>query len=238
MTHGLNLHPAKMEFLSQLLQERGYEVIPLRLQGHGDGLEAFKRATRSTWLQQTKTAAALVRARAGELNVPTIVLGYSLGAVMYADAISGDPRLAFDRQIFFAPAIAPRPRNSLYKIAGIFGPSFCIKSAAPEDYRANDCTPISAYESLFASVKNINGSGFQHLNKPTVVFIDPDDELISLQNLKKTIAEKNLSEWSLVEIDNKGSTLPKSYHHLIIDRPSVGQATWSKIERALLKFLN
>jgi hypothetical protein len=119
----------------------------------------------------------------------------------------------------------------------IFGSGFCIPSLSPADYRANGCTPIAAYRALFDSAKSVANADPTVLNIKSLVFIDAKDELVSSTNLQKLIVDGTLDQWQLEKVDIKASTLPTSYHHLIIDSAAVGPKYWTEIERKILDYL-
>jgi esterase/lipase len=236
--HGMNLLPSRMDFLSELLSKSGYEVLRIQLKGHGDGLESYKHVSRQIWLSEVAVGVRAVRERAEQLGRPTFFLGFSVGALVYHDFISTQPELALRGNVIFAPALAPRDRNKLVNIFKIFGPGFCLPSLCPEGYRANSCSPLAAYTALFDSVDELKKNHFANLNEPAVVFMDRKDELVSFGDLQSLIAKGPLSRWELVEVSNKDSVLPKSYHHLIIDQDSVGPAMWSVIESRIFAELS
>ncbi|HEX4924424.1 MAG TPA: alpha/beta hydrolase [Bdellovibrionales bacterium] len=237
VAHGLNLLPSRMNYLSRRLAENGYEVFRTKLEGHGDSLDVFKGVRRETWLREMRDSAQIVRARAGELGLDSHFVGYSVGALVYQDLISQDPALALQKHVYFAPALAPRSRNKLVRLLKLFGPRFCLKSFAPENYRAHGCTPLAAYDALFASAETVAINNFAAVNRPSLAFVDPLDELVSYNDLKRLIATGPLSKWRLIDVSTAGSTLPRPWHHLIIDDAAVGAGLWRQIELAMLEFL-
>lgn len=237
VAHGLNLMPSRMNFLSRRLAANGFEVYRMKLEGHGDSLDAFKNVTRETWLRQMRLSIEAVRARAALLQVPTYVVAYSLGALVYQDAITRQPELAAVKHVYFAPALTPRSRSKLVQWLSFLGPRYCLKSFSPEAYRAHDCTPLAAYKALFASVAAVEETNYAFVNLPSLVIGDANDELVSISAVRRLIANGTLSKWELLEVSNEGSTLPKPWHHLLIDQAAAGPAVWSQIEAKILSYL-
>ncbi|MEQ1875620.1 MAG: alpha/beta hydrolase [Bdellovibrionia bacterium] len=235
--HGLNLKPSRMDSISAFLASNGYDLYRLKLRGHGDSLGDFKNVSREEWLREMSSGVAAVQARAKLLKVPTFVVGYSVGALVYFDLKAWDSEMNLGPQILFAPALTPRSRNKLIFPFKIFGKGFCIPSLSPRAYRANGCTPIAAYNALFESSGFLSGTGFERLNEPSILFVDPRDELVSATNLKKAVAGP-LNRWTVFEVGIQESTLPTAYHHLIIDEASVGARLWRTIQTKMLSHLS
>lgn len=234
--HGLNLRPSRMDSIAEFLKNEGYDVLRLKLRGHGDSLEDFKQVTREGWLKEMSAGVASVQARARELKVPTFVAAYSIGALVYFDLKAWDPAMNLGTQILFAPALTPRSRNKLIFPFKIFGKKFCLPSLSPVAYRANSCTPISAYTALFEAAGFLSETGLEKLNEASIVFIDPRDELVSFTNV--VAASKGpLAKWKIFEVGIGSTTLPTAYHHLIIDKAAVGETTWAKIEEKMRSHL-
>lgn len=237
LAHGLNLRPSRMDVIAKLLTQNGLDVYRLRLQGHGDSLESFKSVSRSRWLKEVSAAVDTVRNRAADLKVPTFFVGYSVGALVYADLVSWDAQKSLGPQILFAPALIPRTRNKLILPFKIFGEGFCVKSLAPSDYRANDCTPMAAYVALFDSATFAAKTGFSNLNVRTLAFIDDKDELVSASRVQAAVESGLLSNWQIHKVGIEESTLKTKYHHLIVDEAAVGSRVWAQIKTRILDFL-
>lgn len=111
LLHGLSDSPYSLRALAELLHERGYSVIVLRLPGHGTVPTALASADWRDWLAATDLAARHLRRQVPE-GTPLLVVGYSNGALLAADlalarieAGEAPP----DRLIFLSPAIGVTP---------------------------------------------------------------------------------------------------------------------------------
>lgn len=239
VVHGLNTKPQRMMTLAQLFSSQNYLVLNVTLSGHGGNLEAWKTASRKTWIHDLYGGYCAAKAKADALQVPLHYVGFSLGGALGVDLLT-DPNFAdvfYDKMILIAPALAIKPVAKLVQILNILSPRFILPSANSKSYRANEKgTSIAAYNALFASVNNIKARSLYQANAPTLVMIDPRDELVSQSGLTKLIQTHGLSRWDLREINNDQSYLDTSHHHLMIDLNSMGAKNWSLMKSWILEF--
>lgn len=76
------------------------------------------------------------------------------------------------------------------------------------------------------------------LNKPTLLFIDKDDEFVPLGRLNEIITQNKYDRWQIHLVQKDKAVSEEVSHHLIIDKESVGRRTWRKIEEAMKKHLH
>lgn len=226
--HGLNTKPDKMHALAFELNSMKQDVLLVKLTGHQNDLPEFKNVTRSQFLLNVEESVKRAGVEARVKGRPLNLLAYSLGALLAMELVA-DGRAKFDRMILLAPALAIHSRSYLIKIFSIFGNSYLVPSMSPEDYRANPGTSIAAYRAVFeslAALKIVQTPQWQKANVPSLVFLDPDDELVSRSGVSEFILGNALSEWHLKFITASGSTVQPKYHHLIIDEPTLGLEPW------------
>ncbi|MCO6476526.1 MAG: hypothetical protein J5I94_07885 [Phaeodactylibacter sp.] len=191
----------------------------------------LRRVARGGWGKAFEEAYDKALARSQEVGVPLYFLGFSLGALVAQHAMSSSGgEVRFDKQVLLAPALALRSRSYLLKAAFFLPEHWLLPSKTPEAYRANRGTSIRAYKALFRQQKAVRKGRFRRLNIPTLVIIDPRDELISLSKLKKYIARFGLDNYRILELDPKGAA---GYHHLIVDERSMGPTNWDKATAAI-----
>ncbi len=232
--HGLNTRPGIMLPLITWLQEKGCDAFLLKLYGHHEGSGPFAELQEGRWQQEFEAGYRQARERARALRVPLYFIGYSLGALVGQYAMFSEPgRVSFDKQVLLAPAIALRSRTYLLKGLFFLPGSWAIPSKAPDGYRANRRTPLQAYKILFAQQRRIRNGCFQHLNIPSLIIVDPQDELISLRKLRKYKAEFGLDNYHILELDPEEGA---SYHHLIVDEWSMGRGNWKVARAAMGRF--
>jgi len=217
------------------------------LQGHGDDgegpgaaerrLEAFRRVTREAWLDQARAAWAVARRRADERDAPLLLAAYSLGAALGLDLASDpDGEVRFDGMLLFAPPLLTRwPTHALRILAPL--PRLVIPSFAPPRFRANRGTPVAAYNALFASIDALGRRRLAGLDIPSLVVMDPRDELVSLRGLRRLRDRHRLSRWELHEVRRRLARGARDYHHLVVSRERLGPDRWSDVSRRAAAWL-
>jgi len=233
VVHGLNLKPDRMEPIIGLLNDAGIGVLNLSLRGHGQNydhearsgdkarLDAFKTVSYELWLDEIHRAYDHVRQRSDRKKAPLFFVGYSLGGLLGADLIASYPDVYFDRMVLLAPAMNLHAVHNVLRVVSPF-PRLVIPSFTSTFYRANSGTPMAAYNALFAAIGHFNKTVGPKLNIPSVVFIDPQDELISYYGLKRLVETERLDQWKF-HLIYKNPGIKGRLRHLIIDEPSVGK---------------
>lgn len=244
VAHGLNLKPIKMSPIAQTLNESGYNTVQVGLSGHLGSEREFKSVTRELWLGEMYAAYREARRLADQQNLPLHFVGYSLGALMNLDLMNTYRKneIHYDRMVLFAPPAALRIRGYFFHFfgaLGILGPDFVIPSLAHPEYRANPRgTPVAAYQALFDSLHQIKKYGLQKSNAPTLVLIDPKDELVNPTRLESLIRKNHLTHWQVMKVTKLAPEMKKkNYHHLIIDEMSLGVSKWRDVQGAMISHL-
>lgn len=240
VVHGLNLQPERMDSIARILTGSGIKVLRVALTGHRGDREQMKGITRDSWLEELKDVYREARAVADREQLPLYFVGYSLGAALNLDLMNSEPpgQMSYDRMLLLAPAISVRmPRTLLSVLSEIldwpFVSSWFFPSKAPLEYRANaDGTPLGAYAALFQSISAIENHGIAQGSVPTLVVVDPEDELVSASGLKELIAKRGLHGWKMESIHARiaeGTT----YHHQIFDAQVLGEEGWKKLSELM-----
>lgn len=250
LVHGLNLDPAAMQDIQQLLFDADMDVLSVSLAGHAGALEddarllQFQEATFAEWQEDVRQAVALASQRAAAVQRPLYLVGFSLGGLLSADYLisTGEPAASVDvdRLVLLAPAISLKWSSYLLYPLQVF-PDVFLPSVAPRVYRANDYTPVSAYISLYEGVNRFNelageAENRSLLNVPALVFMHPRDELVSFDGVRDFIAERQLSRWQFVEVDKSGDAADV-LDHLIVGPHSLGGDAWRVVSEQMLDFL-
>jgi hypothetical protein len=238
MIHGLNLKPEKMGDIAGILNSEGIDVLNLGLRGHNGDTEAFRRVTRDQWLADALQGYRDLKAEAGDS--PVYFVGFSLGAVLGVDLLARAPSngVGFAKMVLIAPALALRPRNAFVCIFGLFGPGFILPSLDDPAYRANrGGTSMSAYAALFGLVGELGEPGLSNANIPTLLLVDPQDELVSESGIRDLILRRNLSRWELRDVSAAGPNRSVGHHHRIVDEESLGPEAWRELSQEILSFL-
>ncbi|MEX2334676.1 MAG: alpha/beta fold hydrolase [Pseudohongiella sp.] len=254
LVHGLNLDPAAMQDIQQLLFNADMDVLSLSLTGHAEALSddarvlQFHEASFEDWQFDISRAVQAAALRATTLGRPLYLVGFSLGGLLSADYLlqmaSGSDDVAtinVDRMVLLAPAISLKWSSYLLYPLQIF-PDMYLPSVAPTIYRANDYAPVSAYLALYEGVNRFNelaaeqAVNRQALNIPALVFMHPRDELVSANGVRDFISEHQLSQWQLVEVE-KSEGAGDVLDHLIIGPHSLGSDAWQLMSAQIAEFL-
>jgi esterase/lipase len=247
--HGLNLRPEKMESIITLLTDSGIDVLNLSLRGHGQNysheidadsskarMEAFKNVSYKLWMDETHQAYDHARRRSDEKKASLFFVGFSLGGLMGADLFASHPDVRFDRMVLLAPALDIHGLHYVAKLLSPF-PGLVIPSFTSKSYLANNGTPMAAYNALFETIKDFDQHMGPKINVPTIIFIDPEDELVSYRKLKRRVEKDALDRWQFCLLEKGKTGVQEKMHHLIIDEPSVGTDTWNQMKNIIIEHL-
>lgn len=248
MVHGLNLRPDKMDSIGKVLAIAGYLTWRTALTGHlgrPEDTREMIEVTRDRWLADIERAAGIVRTEAAARQVPVVMAGYSLGGLLAVDYLTrgGAEIVAPARMILFAPGLSIHPAFHALTALRFLGRSFVVPSRSLKDYRAIlEGTPMGAYlasdESLEA-VENAldSGKGARVAEVPTLVVMDPEDELIHLKGIRRKIEAHHLKAWSVLEVSNVATEVKGANHHFIINESALGREVWTEVASRIHAFL-
>ncbi len=247
--HGLNLKPDKMESIISCLTDAGVTVLNLSLYGHGTNytssydidqskarIKSFKTVNYSVWSDEAYMAYKQARQKSESNKVPLMFIGFSLGGLIGVDLLCSRADVMFDKSVLFAPALCIHSRAYTLKLLSLFH-RILIPSFSPKSYRANNGTPVAAYNSLFEAISHFKKNISPKINIPTLIFIDTKDELVSYKGLKKIKKDKGLDQWRFHIVQKGKNSTEKLNNHLIIDKQSVGDDMWKEIVRSFINHL-
>jgi esterase/lipase len=246
VAHGLNLKPSKMGTPSEegtlvkLLLDSGYNVYRVTLKGHYGPIEDMQSVTRSDWIENAYVQYCQAKIIADNGRLPLYLLGFSLGALVYEFLMNEETVLPvrFEKVILFSPAVAIKSRaKTVLWLRPFTNDRSIIRSASPEEYRAQIGTSIAAYRILFDMEESLRSASFKNCNVDTIIFIDKNDELISLGILRERMKRYGLTNWRVYEVTNNGAVIRPRYHHLLIDNKCVSTLTWQYISGTITSFL-
>ncbi len=238
VAHGLNLKPEAMLPLSSWLTGHGSDVYLIKLSGHHKNSIAIKDVTAPVWQTEMLAGYKMAKEASSNGSVPLFFLGFSLGALLGQSMIALTMESApFEKQVLLAPAIAVRRRSYLIKLLFFLGKQRVLPSYTPKGYRVNDSLPLLIYDVLFSEERKVLGSGFKGLNIPTLIIIDPKDEMVSYKRLLRQISRFGLTNYQMIALDHRSKDNRRKYHHLIIDEKSMGKRNWERVTREIGRFL-
>jgi pimeloyl-ACP methyl ester carboxylesterase len=231
------------------LNDGGIDALRLSLRGHGanfrqrEGMDAvqsrledFKGVSHSLWFRETLMGFQAARQSAHANRVPLFLAGFSYGALIGLDLLAARPDVAFDRALLFAPALSLRGWDYAIRLFAPF-PRMIIPTLAPAQYLANPGTPMAAYNALFETLDHFESHIGPRLNLPTLVVMDPGDELVSLDGIQHLAKAHDLGQWRFHPVQKQGSLLNRTLRHIVIDEMSVGREAWAEIRIAMAAHL-
>lgn len=238
VVHGLNVKPIAMLSLIKWLTSHGSEVYLAHLSGHHESTISIKEVTAIIWQEEMLNCYTISRQASLNASVPLYFLGYSLGALLGQSMISLLAKNgSFDKQILIAPAIAIRSRSYLIRLLFFLGEKTTIPGYTPDEYRVNKSLPLHVYKLLFAEEKKILNAKFDGLNIPTLILIDPKDELISYKKILRFIDRFSLTNYEVIILDDDLKSRNGKYHHMILNEETMGRNNWEMATGKMEKFL-
>jgi pimeloyl-ACP methyl ester carboxylesterase len=240
LAHGLNLRPQKMDGWSKILSSHGAQIIRFALYGHTGDLAHMQSVTPDVWRAQFDEVVNIAKIRAEEDGVPIYFIGFSLGALVGLEWLSRQPPDGdgFKKMVLIAPALSvPWYSRFAIKMLSAFGTGFMLPSRSPEDYRANKGTSVAAYQALFQLKEALEQNNYQNANVDTLVIIDRDDELVDSGDIRSTITQHQLSNWTLEMVDNRFAYTTYGFRHLLVDENAMGKELWGDLSRMVLRHL-
>ncbi len=243
VTHGFNLAPDIMTGLSRLLQGEQMDVLQLSLAGHRSSLTAEQRIDEmavmtgfDTWQSNMDQAIMEASERANALDVPLYLLGFSMGGLLSVDHLNRHPHSDVEAMVLLAPALSLRWTSWLLRPLGAL-PDFLLPSVGPDEYKANEYMPVSAYEALYEGVAQLEEQiRPERLDIPALLLISPEDELVSGEGLEVFITENGLDRWQLQLVYNAAGD-DDVLEHVIVDRNSLGDSAWEWVTSRIIGFL-
>jgi len=230
---GLNIRPSAMMAIIKVLNDLGSDAFLVNFSDihPRDGDPA---AWENDFLERYDAA----RLVADQHKVPLHFIGYSLGALLGQYLLSsGKDNMRFDKEILLAPATAMKLPTPLKSAVSFLNGNMKIMSFAPKEYRLYDWLPAKIYKTMIRWEQSILMVGFGNLNIPTLIFIDPKDELISFKKIRKQIEQFELTNYQCIPLESNLSHRATRFHHLIIDEATMGNQNWRDFETRLATFL-
>jgi esterase/lipase len=238
VAHGLNVKPERMESIVHWLIDSGSDVFLLRLAGHADDLVPIANVTLKDWKLDADRAWQSANHHAKKNSLPLYFVGYSFGALLLQYMIhTTDRMIHFDKQVLIAPATGVRTFPKLIRALFFLGDQFLMPSFTPNGYRHNSSLPIRSYKIMIHMEKVLRKDKSTRIALPTLIVIDPKDELVSSVALQKIASDAVHGNYSFCLLDSKTADRSTRYHHLIINESTMGGENWKKFKTEVARFL-
>lgn len=178
-------------------------------------------------------AYCLAKKEADKHSVPVYFVGFSMGAISFVSLFTNpelEIELEVERMILLAPAFMSNfSRHAMGFVSKVAGNSEF--GNFDKDYHFNKTQKFKAFRPVVDANNMLLENDIQEANIPTLVFVDPGDNIVGIDGLKKQI-NSNLTNWNLIEI--KGDEARK---HIVSREDIVGSEEWHRMKRLLLDFL-
>lgn len=218
--HGLNLDPTKLMPLRDIIHELGGETSLLTLAGHKSQYDLNLLAK----LTLEEIEDDFIKTYNSFFN-QSIFIGQSFGCLIYAKLVAEKRIEEAKKNIFLSPAFEI---HKVLKLSNILPKNLWIKSHNFAGYRYHDKLPVALYTQINRANKGFSADEIMELKNPSLVLIDPQDELVPYKKLLKKV-ERN-SQITLKSFDTV-----KPYH-LIIDKNTCGDQ-WDAMNKTMQEFI-
>ena len=226
--HGMNNNMSSFVPLMEVFKALGHDVYFLPLPGHGDNRfksKDFKSAFKEFDLEMTSLAIE-----------PYVVIAFSHGALYFQLWLEKHPQKRPLAQVLLAPALYINRQETIEKVLK-FLPSFMmIKSVAPRKFRRYHILRVWEYEILVHGMKTYQ-KHVPPFKVPTLILIDPKDELVSADILGEKIKEQanplvTFEKWNRDYL-RKGP----GQHHLIFHPEYFSKEDWKNFTERIQGFV-
>ena len=217
---GLNKNTGSFDLFIKYFKDLGFETDLIVLPGHGDNRKEasnFKEAL-------TAFDQSMKRLK----GVPYHAIAFSQGALylqLWLEKNQGHKPL---KQVLLAPALFIHRQSMIKKILKVLPSFVVIKSLAPKVFRRYEALNVAEYRTLLEGIllyQKISGP----FKLPTLVLIDPKDELVDARKLGERFPVQFLERPYL----KKG----KSCHHILFHPEYFEGNDWESFTMKICSFL-
>lgn len=179
--HGLNNNATAFDSIRMEFAKLGYETEQIILPGHG--------GIREENFSFDKAYAAFARQMEVKAQAPYVAIGFSTGALYLQLWTQRTPAKAPLAQVLLAPALFARNAKPLSTLFRLLPKNIFIPSQTPPKLRRYDRLFIWEYRTLFEAMERFKKE-VEEIKCPTMVIMDPKDELVDEIKLKKNLPKK------------------------------------------------
>lgn len=180
--HGLNNNSDSFAPIMQFFKSKGFETELVVLPGHGDIRTEAREFKSSLGVFDQKMKALGDR--------PYYAIAFSHGALYLQLWMEKNPANRPIKQVLLAPAFFTHRQEFVRRIFNALPSFFLIKSFSPKNFRRYEFLTVSEYRTLIQGMMTLQKLG-RPFRIPTMVLIDPKDELVDAKTLKVEIEQRN-----------------------------------------------
>jgi esterase/lipase len=239
--HGLNNPPALMMEMARDLCRAGHIAILLELKGHDPAHpdHDIRTVKPEDWLRDMERDLGRAQSLAAQNHVPLDVVAYSLSDLVFETYMSLHPQTFKVRRIVsLAPAIGVKAYTHLVRYLPLSGKTLLPSKNRP-DSRANWGTSLAAYRALFSLRDTLLKKHFKGTREqPHLVILSRGDELVDSSRTLDFIRKESLGKkWLVLELSKSDEGRKHSFHHLMVNRASLGAQVYEKMIGEIDRFL-
>lgn len=226
LIHGLNNNQEVFIPLKEALESKGFVVHLFSLVGHKN---------MSQNLSLTSSINHLVKQfRKLSPDKTYYCIGFSQGGLAL-QLLPAEVKKNIIKQVLLAPALCVHHAKVLEKLVRFIPKQIPFFSLAPKKLRQFNWLSVIYFDLLFNQINQFHSSDLSNI--PTLVFIDPKDELVSYRELKELV--KKSKHWNLITLNRPYLFLKHlGQHHVIFHPDYFSTKDWSKFISQITNFLN
>ncbi len=235
-----------MNDIVKTLTASGALVLRLSLAGHRGSKGEQLHVNLEQWISSYELAIKLLikkkkaLERKNKLTYPLYSFSYSLGSLIHLNTLTKWDKKIFNHSVMLAPAAWIKWYSYWTKIFFFLPDYISIPSANHPHYRSQRGTSLASYRALYQGVdkwqKFQEGKSLKSI-APLTIIIDPEDELVSIDKIKKFLIDHPEIKTKIIEVKDAQAMIKPSFHHLIIDKKSVGERQWALIQEEIISTL-
>lgn len=225
--HGLNNSERAFDSLKTQLQEFGFDTHFLTLPCHGEN-----RFEAKNFDEALQCFDKNMKAHSTE---PYSVIAFSQGALYLQLWLNKNPDRLPTKQVLLAPALIILKQKMAEILFSSLPAWIPTKSFSPRSIRRFAVLSIRDYKILMGGLKK-----FRELkpafNIPTLLMIDPKDELVDAVGLEREFQKRN-QNLKLTMFPREYLAMGLGCHHILFHRDYFSQEDWKKFTQSIRDFL-
>ena len=225
LIHGMNNNLECFYPFRNSLKAAGFPVEMIVLPNHGESRDEVKDLEEAL-VHFDHSLSSLV-------NEPYVVVAFSQGAQYFQLWLKRFKHRRPDSLVLLAPAVFINYRPLLDPLFHFFPRAFYLSSRMPKLFRRYDRLFFWEYRLLFSGVEAFK-SGERLKDIPTIVLIDPKDELVNAKRVQEYY--KSLGA-RLVLIQRKGLAKGLGQHHIIFHPDYYSEGEWRDFFESIVSHL-
>ena len=225
--HGLNNNPTCFGPLVDHFKGLGYETELIILPGHG--------ADRTETKKYEDAIKAFDQSIKRLEGLSYYAIAFSQGALYLQLWLEKNQTHTPIKQVLLAPALFLQRYKVIKILLKILPSSFCFKSLSPKPFRRYEIMNLWEYKTLFKGVSDFQKSRAA-FKIPTLVLIDPKDELVNARTLKRELDKWN-PHFSVKFYERKYLKKGIARHHILFHPEYYEKDDWKKFTGLIKDFL-